>query len=674
MPAADPAPQDEPARDAEEPARDGKRRSRAARWRLHLLAPAALTLFLSFRAGGFFAGVTGLTAAGLAVALAVYLTSAPRPFAGVSAPLMASAAGLTGFAVWILLSVGWSHSPGRAIIEFDRALLYLLVLVLFGLVARRPGDLGRLLQWLALAIAAVALAALLTRLLPEQLPTGGGVSIERLQFPLTYWNALGLICVVGLVLNLRLSAGLREPVWARLLGAAAIPVLAVTLYFTFSRGAILAAFIGVGLLVLLGPTRGLVSAAIAALPTTAFALVEAYGADRLATVGFSTAAARPEAHRLLAVMAGAVVAAVVLRVLCLLVDRRLGALRMPSVRAPVVIGAAVVLIAGFAAAVASSGIKDRSSTDIVRGSARNDLRNRLTHFGDPNRLAHWRIEREEFSREPWQGSGAGTFRIVWERERPFPFRVNDGHSLYLETMSEMGIPGLALLLLALLPPLVVAATRLGSRNRHAYAAYLAASVALLAHAGIDWDWENPALFAWFFASSGVVLAAPADRGGTAGGAAPLVRLLAGLACLGLAVTPTLMAVNQGYLDRASNAFDRGDCRTAIDAALDSAGAFNVRADPFEILGYCDTRARNFPLAVRAFEAARHRDPGNWQYSYGLAVAQALAGTDPRPAAAEARRENPLEILARTLDDRLRAAGSSRRRWFRVAARAGIPRQ
>ena len=55
---------------------------RVAAWRLHLLAPAALTLWLSFRAGGFFAGVTGLTAAALAVALAVYLSVAPRPFAG----------------------------------------------------------------------------------------------------------------------------------------------------------------------------------------------------------------------------------------------------------------------------------------------------------------------------------------------------------------------------------------------------------------------------------------------------------------------------------------------------------------------------------------------------------------------------------------------------------------
>src|SRR3954454_9255487 len=340
-------------------------RARVGGWRLHLLAPAALTLFLCFRAGGFFAGITGLTAAVLAVALAVYVTVAPRPFAGVSAWGLVSAAGLVCFAVWILISVRWSDAAGRAVMEFDRALLYLLVLVLFGLVARRAGGLGLLLRWVGLAVAVVALAALLTRLLPEQLPTGGGVSIERLQFPLSYWNALGIVCVLGLVLNLRLSAAIREPAWARLAGAATIPVLVPTLYFTFSRGAILAAVIGVGLLVLLGPTRGMLSALIAAAPTAIYAGYEAYGADRLAKIAFSSAAAKPQAHHLLVVVVVCVLAALALRALCLLLDRRLRALRAPAVRAPVVLAVAVVVIAGFGVAVASSGVQDR--TDPVLG-------------------------------------------------------------------------------------------------------------------------------------------------------------------------------------------------------------------------------------------------------------------------------------------------------------------
>ena len=53
--------------------------------------------------------------------------------------------------------------------------------------------------------------------------------------------------------------------------------------------------------------------------------------------------------------------------------------------------------------------------------------------------------------------------------------------------------------MALLTPLAVAVPRLRGPERHAYAAFLAAGGALLLHAGIDWDWEMPALFLWFFA-------------------------------------------------------------------------------------------------------------------------------------------------------------------------------
>ena len=89
-----------------------------------------------------------------------------------------------------------------------------------------------------------------------------------------------------------------------------------------------------------------------------------------------------------------------------------------------------------------------------------------------------------------------------------------------------------------------------------------------------------------------------------------------------------------------------------------------------MLGYCDARAGENALAVRAMRSAVERDPDNWQYAYGLAVTQALAGQDPRAEAARARRLNPLEPLARDLERRLRA--STPARWRSVAARAEVP--
>ena len=62
----------------------------------------------------------------------------------------------------------------------------------------------------------------------------------------------------------------------------------------------------------------------------------------------------------------------------------------------------------------------------------------------------------------------------------------DAHSLYLETLAELGLVGLGLLVLVLAPPLAGA-------FRGASAAAAGGYVAFLVHAGVDWDWEMPAV-------------------------------------------------------------------------------------------------------------------------------------------------------------------------------------
>jgi hypothetical protein len=69
-------------------------------------------------------------------------------------------------------------------------------------------------------------------------------------------------------------------------------------------------------------------------------------------------------------------------------------------------------------------------------------------------------------------------------------------------------------------------------------------------------------------------------------------------------------------------------------------------------------------------AARARDPRNWQYAYGLAITQALAGQDPRSAAQLALRLNPLEPLARKLVRDMRSDSVKRRRT--LAGQAAVP--
>ena len=89
-----------------------------------------------------------------------------------------------------------------------------------------------------------------------------------------------------------------------------------------------------------------------------------------------------------------------------------------------------------------------------------------------------------------------------------------------------------------------------------------------------------------------------------------------------------------------------------------------------MLGWCDARFGRVGLAIDAMRAAQRRDPHNWQYAYGLAVTQARAGQDGRPAAQLALRLNPLEPLARDLVRALRRAGPKRRQA--IAKKAVIP--
>ena len=138
----------------------------------------------------------------------------------------------------------------------------------------------------------------------------------------------------------------------------------------------------------------------------------------------------------------------------------------------------------------------------------------------------------------------------------------------------------------------------------------------------------------------------------------------------LALTPVLVMTSQSRLDAAARSFERGDCGAAVDAALDSVDALPVRAEPFELIGYCDLRAGEAALGVSAFEAAGRRDPDSWRYAYGLALARALDGRDPRPAIAEARRLNPLEPRVRDLAVAL--SGDRPAAWRRAARRAPLP--
>jgi hypothetical protein len=644
--------------------------------RIHLPLAGLLTAFLTFRAGGFFPDITALAVLVLTVAILLRITLAADPFGGWSRAGAVAVAAAAAFASWTLVSATWSDAAGRALVEFDRALLYVLAIAFYAMVPRDRGSLTVLLRWVLAAFTAAALAGVASRVAPDVFPIAGRFHADRLSFPLTYWNATGIAAALGVVLALHHGSGSQEPRLVRIGATVALPVLVTAVYFTFSRGAIVAGALGVVVYVAVAHPRRLLFLGAAAGPACLVAVAAAYAADDLATDHYFAGGGPGQGHRVALVLVAACVLAALLRTLLMRFEDRLDGVRVsPARRRRVLAGAALgaVLLVAVTAVVADAPSRiDRELTAFKEGDfvpQTGDARDRLSQSGNNGRLGVWRVSELSFGDHPWRGTGAGTFRVEYERRRDLDLVITDGHSLYLEVLGELGIVGLALLLVGLGLPLAIAVARLRGGERHAYAAFVAAGATLLVHAGVDWDWEMPAVFLWFLAASGVVVAAPVGRGRVA--APPrLGRVVAGLACLLLAVTPWLLLRSQDDLHSAVAALHRGDCRAAIDDALDARDALSARAEPFALIGYCDLRLGADALGIQAMTAARDRDPRNWAYAYGLALALARAGEDPRPEAALAVRLNPREPTARELERSFRDAG--RRGWAAVAAKAQPP--
>jgi hypothetical protein len=646
-----------------------------------MLLPGALIVFFGFDAGGYFPAAPAVGAIVLTQILLVRILQARHPFAGFAPTTIAAIAALGGLAALTLASASWSHSLGRALVELNRAWLYLLVLVLYGSVSATHSHIRKLLWGLVLGCSIVCVAGLVTRVLPDVWRTAPDVANERLSYPVTYWNALGLLASLGIVLAFHLTCSAHERRVVRAAAAGVLPLLAATLFFTFSRGAIAAAAIGLLVYVLVARPRGLASGALAVVPATGVLIVVAYHANLLDTLNPTTPAATAQGHRV-ALVAGvcALAAAAIRLLLAVVLEPRLRRLRgvgrigVRAKRGAVVASVALVVAAALALGVphALAGDWERFIGGAAPHGAKGDLRARLTDPSNDGRTDLWRVALNGFVASPLHGSGAAMYQTLWDRKRPhFAYTIN-AHSLYLQAMAELGVGGLALLAALVGAVLVGLALRARGPGRPLYGALLAAGVVWAVHAGVDWDWEMPVVTVGFFAVAGLALS-PRGRGpgagrsagdpagwGRAGGPAGWAwggrptgwvpghngRMALALLCLGSVVLPVSMIGSQNHLGEAEHALYASDCTAATPAALASIGWLDVRPEPYEIVGFCDLRRGMPRLAIAAMREAVRHDPGSWETYYALAIAKAAAGVDPRGDARRALQMNPLEPLTR----------------------------
>ena len=359
--------------------------------------------------------------------------------------------------LWTLASAIWSAHAAQSVLEARRMLLYAAVVLALLLLARR--DAPRLLVPATHLAISGLLAYALFRYLgsPRHFDPFEQYNLSQ---PLGYANAVGILAALGILLALGLVAD-ATPAPLRIGAAATVPMLAGILVLSQSTASYLALGVGLAVTALLSPNVPRLLAALALVAPAAAIAAAMAAVSRLA-------ADVPEPR-----ISGPIL------LIVLLASAAFAALAAVRVRLPdagrhdrrtrrVVLAVVLVL------AIGGAGVVARSRSTEPRAS--------YYHVA-------WH---DEVRAHPLLGTGAGTFGLYWARSGK-PLELGgalDAHSLYLETLAELGPLGLLLLAATLLAPV-------RGVLRHRFAAYVPAAAgayaAFLVHAGLDWDWELPAV-------------------------------------------------------------------------------------------------------------------------------------------------------------------------------------
>jgi O-antigen ligase len=227
-----------------------------------------MVVTLAFASGGYPPADHGLLI--LAFALVVLVVSLVANTVQVDRRSLAFVGAIGAFALWQVASVVWAPAAAWPALDAERGLIYTAAGAALVLVVTRE-RVTALAAGIVAGTTFIALYALLPGL------AGGGLPDTRLDAPIGYSNALGLLLAYGLLLGAGIA--LHRSGTVRVLAGAALVPLVVALFLTYSRGAILALLVGLLVLTLTELQvasrlpRGRLLAAAALLVVVAVALV-----------------------------------------------------------------------------------------------------------------------------------------------------------------------------------------------------------------------------------------------------------------------------------------------------------------------------------------------------------------------------------------------------------------
>jgi hypothetical protein len=628
-----------------------------------LIAPLALIGGLALAGGGF--DLSARHIAGLAVWLVVVgllaLGAAAR--ASLGKPFYWASGLILGLALLSAISSLWSGSIELSITEADRVLVFLGVFLAAFLIAQTDQRRQRFAEGIAISLALIAFAALATRLLPNVFDAGPALnSGPRLRYPLGYWNANGLAFGIGIAMALWMS---RRSLTASLrwLAVAALPVLLLALYLTYSRGGLLALLVAGTCLLALSHDRLwlLATLAIGALGTLP-ALIAVQDRPGIADFIDEPGTIDQGVTVLLALVAGVALALALFAGLRWLEGREGGLTgravqlsRDPKLLKGLALGVALLAI-GVAIAIGGRAWDQFSSSDL---QFPNDPK---AHFGEldgAGRHDFYRVAIDSFGEKPVLGHGAGTYQFSWDQLRSIPVPVLDAHSVFFEAFAELGLVG-GLLVLALFGLLLwtgfAACRNARGSERELCAVLLAVIVAVTVGAAIDWFWEIAAVAVIFFLASGVLVAircaqlapAPSEASGR-GENRRFGLVVAGLAiawitALGL-IGPLLV---DHQIKASQEAAASGDIPSAVNHADTARSIEPWAATPYVQLGLLAQVQGDYVTAAGRLSQAINREDRNWLLYYLRSKIEHEAGdlASARADLSRAQQLNPLEDCLR----------------------------
>ncbi len=557
---------------------------------------------------------------------------------------MATLACLAAFVLLTGLSIAWSHDSPQSILELQRGFLYLIGLATV-LASVRMRSIPHLLGGLLAGIAVVATYSLLARPFPAGGEELDPIFSSRLSDPIGYWNALGAFAGMGVLLALGFAAHGRGIV-SRAASATTLPILLTTLYLTFSRGAWIALAIGLVAAITLGSKRlSLITALLALAPASIAAVLISSQSDALTTPGASqqaiAAAGRDLAPTILLLVAVSMGAAVALT----LADRRFEF--SAAARRGYAVGLAIAALACLAVVFTRLGgpleLAEKAYVSFAGNAPEEErlalgssLNQRLFTLQSRGRVVVWEAALDQRKVSPWFGSGAGSFEQYWLRTRQAPTQSRDAHSLYLETLAELGWIGAASILVTLALPIVAA---IWARQQGLVAAAFGAYATFMVHAGVDWDWELPAVALVGLVIGASLLRLASRQGRRRKTLPPRVRNAAIPLLVAAFVASALLLLGNRALAAAESAADAGDWTEAEQQATTATRWLPWAGQAWQQLGRAQLGLGEAVEARESLLEGARKDPSDWRIHYDLGVAS--GGAERERAYEEARELNRL---------------------------------